>query len=85
MTLKEIEKLYQENIAQIAGMDIASGSVIEGFVRNIERNGNNYVRLSNPTAHRIDYVLVEGDMNGLWDVSRDTGVNLTDTYIEARH
>ena len=85
MTKSDIDKLFAENIAQIAGMDIASGSMVKGWLKGIERNGGNYVRLSDYEKHRVKYALVEGDKNALKSVASAMGVILTDTYIEAYH
>ena len=87
LTSPEVERLFRDNVEQLAVLAPAAGSLVKALLMELERR-RTYLRLHDPVpdGHTIGWTLVRGDRAAVGRLARALGfAAVTDETLEVRH
>ena len=84
---EQAEALFASNIEQIKKLATGAGSLVKGFIMELERQ-NTFIRLADAEdgGHKLGYELVSGSKSMLKRIANALGIErVTESQIEVRH
>jgi len=75
LTREKIDELFEHNIQEINGMNIAAGSMIKSLFMELTRR-NTYIKLHSAVnnGHKVNYEFLEGKRDMVFKFARALGL-----------